>query len=445
MNFKILPCSKRWNFPSVDLSTRMVRTCVRAYGPSVSREEVKNMGKNIFLNHPYMQKGRELMLKGEYQSDCRGCYKFLENGFDGFRTPYPQTLTELSQSYGETVQEFESNIKKTEYDPKYLISQSARELEVSFGNICDLMCVYCSSNYSSLIEAEDKKYNESNLQFERHTIESNDDFLNAFWQWIEEDAIKEIRIIHLIGGETLYNNYFYIFMKRLNEIYQRGGYNHEIMINVFTNLNNKSSVSKFIETVQAIHPNFRINLMFSNESVGVKAEFIRSGLSWERVLTNVKAVASVERINLGFAPSFNSLSISSATDFLMFIKGMQKRPDQHFFCGDNYISTPNGYSPFVLTREFLPYIDETLYYISKFGSQFLINESVEKLSTLFESFKGGILNNSVNPLPQIEKDRQDFYYRVNLLKTRRNADFDSAFPEYRRFYDYCGSIKKENA
>ncbi len=388
-----------------------------------------------------MKKGRELMLKGEYQSDCKGCYKFLESGDDGFRTPYPKTLTELSSSYGETVEGFETNIQKSDFDPKYLTSITARELEVSFGNICDLMCIYCNSNYSSLIEAEDLKYNQVDIEYiGRSPIESNEDFLNVFWKWLEEDSIKDLDIIHLIGGETLYNNYFYEFMRRLNEIYLRGGYKHHITINVFTNLNNKTSVNKFIATVQSIHPNFKFNLMFSNESTGLKAEYIRSGLSWERVQENVKAVAKVERIKLGFAPSFNSLSMTSATDFLMFVKSLQRSPDQRFMVGNNYISTPPGLSPFILTPEFVPYISETLYFISKFGSQFLANESIEKISLLFESFKSGILNNATNPLPQVERDRHDFSKRVNLLKVRRNADFDSVFPEYRKFYEYCESL-----
>ncbi len=392
-----------------------------------------------------MQKGRELMLKGEYQDDCKGCYKFLENGDDGFRTPYPTTLSELSKSYGETVQDFEAHITTPDFEQKYLISPQARELEVGFGNICDLMCVYCDSNYSSLIEAEDRKYNQTNLQFARSSIESNDDFLNAFWKWLEEDAIKDIHIMHLIGGETLYNNYFYVFMKRLNEIYLRGGYSHAITLNVFTNLNNKSSVSKFIETVQSIHPNFHFNLMFSNESVGPKAEVIRNGLNWERVQSNVKAVASVDRIKLGFSPSFNSLSITSATDFLMFIRSLKKSADQKFLCGNNYISTPLGYNPFILTPDFIPYIGETLYFLSKFGTQFLANESVEKLTILFESFKSGILNNQENPTPQLNRDRIDFHRRINLLKTRRSVDFDLIFPEYRKFYELCETLSTEKA
>ncbi len=385
------------------------------------------------------------MLKAEYQSDCQSCYKFLESGDDGFRTPHPKTLLQLSESYGETVSDFESHIQKPDFDPKYLVSKTAKELEVSFGNICDLMCVYCSGNYSSLIEAEDKKYNQADIPFDRHPIEANDDFLKAFWQWLEEDSIQDLEIIHLIGGETLYNNYFYDFMKRLNEIYLRGGYSHHITINVFSNLNNKVSVRKFIETLETIHPHFKFNLMFSNESVGSKAEYIRSGLSWERVQSNVKAIADVERIKLGFAPSFNSLSMTSATDFLMFVKSLQKKSNQRFLVGNNYISTPRCLSPFILSPEFTPYISETLYFISKVGPQFLANESVEKLSALFESLKSGIQNNATNPSVHLDRDRQDFFRRINSLKTRRNADFDSAFPEYRKFYEFCGSLSTENA
>lgn len=275
---KILPCAKRWNFPAVDLSTRMVRTCCRAYGPVATREDVRKHGKNIFLNHPYMQKGRELMLKGEYQFDCRTCYETP----DGFQTSYPETLRQLAGPYGETESELAENFSRRPYDPRYLESLSARELEVNFGNACDLMCVYCSSTYSSLIEAEDRKFQEPPSPFTQSAIEKNEDFLQAFWQWLEEDALKSIASIHLIGGETLFNEYLHTFLSRLDDSYKRADLCHTIFINIFSNLNNTASVKKFADSVLKLHPNFRLKLLFSNEALGRRAEFIRHGTDWNR-------------------------------------------------------------------------------------------------------------------------------------------------------------------
>ncbi len=399
------------------------------------------MGKNVFLNHPYMQKGREQMLKGEYQNDCRGCYQFLENGHDGFRTPYQQTLVELADSYGQSTEEFETNIKST-FDSKYLKSISAKELEISFGNICDLMCVYCSSNYSSLIEAEDRKWNENNLQFQRHSIEENDDFISAFYQWLEEDSLGKLKIIHVIGGETLFNSYFYVFMKKLDEIYRRSNFQHEIVMNVFSNLNHKSSVKKFISATRDMHPNFNFNLMFSNESTGKKAEMIRYGMSWKQVEENVQDILKTPRINLGFAPSFNALSITSSLEFFWFIKNLHKQSNSKFFCGDNYISFPNGFSPFVLTADFIPYIDETLKFLKTTGNTFLVDESVSRLIILFESFKNSIFNYKIAESKKVIEDRKDFFNQINKLILRRNIDFAGTFPEYVKFYNDCDDSQK---
>lgn len=432
---KILPCAKRWNFPAVDLSTRMVRTCCRAYGPVATREDVRALGKNVFLNHPYMQKGRELMLKGEYQFDCRTCYETS----DGFQTPYPETLRLLAPSFGESETELDANFKKIPYDPKYLTSRTATELEVSFGNACDLMCVYCSSSYSSLIEAEDRKFMEPPSQFTQSPIAKNDDLLAAFWQWMDEDALKQLRSIHLIGGETLFNDYLHVFLNRLDECYRKNALAHEVHINIFSNLNNSASVGRFADTIIRIHPNLRINLLFSNEAIGARAEFIRHGMNWDRTLGNLEKILSVNRINLGFAPSFNSLSVSSAPEFLKFIYGLHLSSGKKFYCGDNYIPYPYGYSPFILTGEFISYVEESLSFLTTKGPAFLEASSVEKLTGFFTTLHKKLLSNE-DADEELRKKRADFARKIRTLRERRNVDFAGTFPELAPFHSLCEKL-----
>ena len=435
---KIVPCAKRWNFPCVDLSTRMIRTCCRAYGPIATREDVRNLGKNVFLNHPYMKKGRELMLKGEYQFDCRTCYETSGDG-DGFQTSYTDTVKQLAPTYRESEAELDINLRKTPYDAKYLTSHSAIELEVSFGNACDLMCVYCSSAYSSQIEAEDKRFNEPPSQFVQTAIEKNEDLLEAFWQWIDEDALKDIGNIHLIGGETLFNDYLYTFLDKLDACYRKNNLTHVIFINVFSNLNNTSAVKRFSDTILRIHPNFRVKLLFSNESTGKRAEFIRHGMNWERTLGNVKRVLEVGRIDLGFAPSFNSLSMSTAREFLGLVYELHQLSGKKFYCGDNYIPFPYSFNPFILTKEFLPYAEEAIKFLDEKGNEFLLEESIVRLRKFFETFRRMVLSNSDTNVA-LKQKRIDFARKIRSLQERRNVDFAEAFPEYEEFCSLCEGL-----
>lgn len=417
----------------------MVRTCSRATGPYVSKEELKIFGKDVFLNHPYMQKGRIQMLKGEFQADCQGCYKPLSEGHHGFRVPYPETLVQLSSSYGETPEDLDANFRKSPIVHKYLTSHEARELEVSLGNTCDLMCVYCNSSFSSLIEKEDRQYGEPE-PIKQNPIEENADLVSAFWDWLETDAIKSLVNIHLIGGETLFHPYVHTFFEKLDSAYRKNNPGQLLNINVFTNLNNSTSVKKFLATIKPLHPKLRVKVLFSCEAVGPRAEYIRYGLDWNRAVGNVRQVLTDERTELGFSPTFNLLSLSTAPAFLRFMKDLGKESGRKFFCADNYVAHPSGLSPFILTTDFLPLIEEALTIIREEGNSFLIPESQNSLMTFFTMVRNITLANNRSPGEDIVKQRKGFVQKIHTLKLRRNLNFAATFPEYAEFYKLCESL-----
>lgn len=433
-DFKILPCAKRWNYPSIDLTSRMVRTCVRGFGPVIDKEEVAKYGTEIFLNHPYMKKGRDLMMKGEFQWDCRGCYEYAKTGAEGFRTPYHETLKLLSGTYGESPDELQKNLKVC--DPKYLTSHAVKELEVGLGNLCDMKCVYCTSDWSSMIEAEENQFGQSQAIYHRRPIEENKDFVDAFWKWLEESAVETVEHIHLIGGETLFNSYFYIFMEKLDQIYRRRNLSHKIIVNIFTNLNNENSVQKLLRLLKETHPQISLNLNFSNESVGARAEFIRNGLGWDRAVKNMDKLFDEGKKVLSFSPSFNNLSISSAADFFRFIRDYSRKAGQPVYVGDNYISHPHWLSPNILTEDFIRYFDEARELLNREGKDFLTPESRSNLMNLFQSFETGVRNNAQSLEPLLYS-RKLFYSSIINLQKRRGLQFTQTFPEYRDFLLKC--------
>lgn len=436
-DFKILPCAKRWNYPSVDLTARIVRTCVRGFGPVVGKEDVAKYGTDIFLNHPYMKSGRDLMLKGKFQWDCRGCYEFAKTGDLGFRTSFDETLDLLAPDYGDSPDELRRHFSCGDPDPKYLISHSVKELEVGLGNLCDMKCIYCTSDWSSMIEAEERESGGPRNVYHRTSIEENADFVDAFWMWMEETALKSLETIHLIGGETLFNKYFYVFMEKLDALYRSMNLSHPIRVNVFTNLNNEGSVQKLLQLLKVNHPGIILNLNFSNESLGDRTEFIRNGLSWERAKKNIDTLYADGKVVLSFAPSFNNLSLSSALEYLKFIRDYSRRVGQPVFVGDNNISHPGWLSANILTEEFIPYCEEVRSFLKDEGKDFLTPDSRENLIKLFRSFEEGIRQNNSLMDDALRTERKLFYRRITDLQKRRNLEFTRTFPEYRHFLLKC--------
>lgn len=434
-------CSKRWNFPSINLSTRMVRTCCRAYGPVVSKDDLKKMGTSVFLNHPYMQEGRRLMLEGMYQEDCKGCYFADDSGANGFRTPFNESVKDLSTAYKTSSQDFLENIVKKDTE-QYLKTSSAKELEVNLGNLCDLMCIYCDGNYSSRIEAEEKKHNLHTTDDRiNSSIDENSDLVKNFWQWLEEEGIHDLHCIHLLGGEPLFNSYIYTFFEKLNDIYVRQKITQRISINIFSNLNNETSIKKFLQAVFSLNKNIEIVIYFSNEAYGKRSEIIRYGLNWDRAVQNINSIIDCKKVRLAFAPTFNLLSLSSTLDYFKFIQTLRGKVEYDFCIGDNIVSSPEWQSPFILTPFYTDYVSQVLDFLINEGPKFIESNPLSRLIDAFKSLELFLKNDVHNNSEDIQKKRVDFLINIKRLEEKRNINILETFPEYDSFFKVCQSVQ----
>lgn len=151
-------------------------------------------------------------------------------------------------------------------------------------------------------------------------------------------------------------------------------------------------------------------------------------------------VLEIERIELGFAPSFNSLSVSSIPEYLKFLHELHRGSGKKFYCGDNYIPFPHGYSPFILTNDFVPYVDEGLAFLKTKGADFLLEESILRLDSFLSTLRQKLLSND-DEAEGLRLKRLDFLRKMKTLIERRNVDFTGTFPEYENFCGLCEDLE----
>jgi hypothetical protein len=171
-----------------------------------------------------------------------------------------------------------------EQDPK-AIKVTPQLVEVYFNNLCNLNCIYCSAEYSTLWEAEDKKFglrHPSEWEEIEKTRKQYPEMLKQHWKWMEENIIhvKEYRVL---GGEPF-------FQPELEE-------NIDFFFNnpcpdtkflIFSNLKVKNQrmrklLDKIVELQKIKHiADFQIVCSF--DCWGPEIEYIRTGLNlkqWE--------------------------------------------------------------------------------------------------------------------------------------------------------------------
>jgi len=186
--------------------------------------------------------------------------------------------------------------KEIKENPKSLIT-SPTILEVHFNNLCNQSCVYCNSKYSSLWEAEDRKY-KTNSKLLKEMEDNKKNYplmLEAHWQWLKEN-LQSLRTYNILGGEPLYQ-------KEFEENIDFFIVNSAPLLNIgiFSNLKiEKNKFIKILDKMQKLLEEKKlatITFFCSIDCWGPQAEYIRHGMKlnqWEEnfnlILNNYSSI-----------------------------------------------------------------------------------------------------------------------------------------------------------
>lgn len=247
-----------------------VRTC------SVGGTRLGNINKTSIhdiLAGDKLTNIRKNMLDNKADKNCTWCvHRTIEdNNFSYLRDHYNSRLIDEDIDYLDT----------NNFDLRFI--------DLHWSNICNLRCVMCWPQQSSLIAKDQKVITASVDKKNIHTI----------IDMIKQNQ-KNLKEIYLSGGEPFYIPYNTLLLDQLE--------NTNIPLRINTNMHWKKN-NKLFKILTKKFKN--VQLTMSVDALGDKFDYIRNGANWNRFISNLQYV----RDNTDFEIRINSIfSVMNAID-----------------------------------------------------------------------------------------------------------------------------------
>jgi MoaA/NifB/PqqE/SkfB family radical SAM enzyme len=263
-------------------------------------------------NSKYMKEMRLKMIKGEKHSNCQRCYLQEDLGHSSMRDT--KGMADL--------------IKNTNPDGSY--DTAPWQLELHFGNLCNLACKMCSQNYSTAIGKELIKMGHQDPDFlkwvkkESGTVNNWTGQLDMVYDWFKNEKIKKevfehvsknVTRLNVIGGEpTIIKEFFEL----LDYCYQDKtlGDKQVLIHSNMTNTNPK--LTDWLGEMESW------SIVASIDGVGDRNRYIRYPSDWDTIVKNINFYNEIRKThkngNVVFGPAIQLLNIDQLVDMCMFFR-----------------------------------------------------------------------------------------------------------------------------
>jgi hypothetical protein len=450
-------CRFAWDYPVANISRNELRNCCRTSTSLVTPEDIARHGIKLFSEFEPLVEVKQALLRGERHEKCSSCWRVEEKGTKSARSGIPFFIELLRDIEWFGTRDFKEIMRRLDNLNEVEISQLSRYLdrprmvEVSLSNTCDLKCVYCTHHYSSQWAAERLKYKDIPIhELAREMPKRNPEFLSLFWNYFDKVAFKTAEIVNFIGGEPLIIDEFYEYTDRILTKYEDPA-NQDLLpetihIGIVTNLNTPPKFFKRLvdEVIPRIlfNPRLRLDFNVSMESIGARAEYIRTGTDWSVLDNNIRTMLRTlnsypkdchSRIHFGFQVALNSLCISELPKFYQYVIDRQSEVDITLRLRPNQVVYPIWLSPHVLPVEYADYVQQSM-------DLLLANASREDDLHRFDKWARYVefLETVKKGIENPEKDngaRHMFLREVKKLQDRRGIVFETTFPDMVPFYE----------
>lgn len=433
-------CLAKWTQVTIHLQNGHTHSCHHPKTHQVPLEELKD-NPSALHNTEYKKKMRKMMQEGERPPECAYCWRVEDSETEQFS----DRIIKSAQDWSTT--RFDEIIKN---DYSHNIAPSY--VEVSFGNACNVGCLYCFPHISSTIYNDYVK-NGHYPTIHPPTLEtlkrngtdpikpgSPNPYVEAFWKWFP--TIKDnLHVFRITGGEPLINpNTFRV----LDDVIQNPMPNAQVAINSNLCIPEKNFLNfleKLDQIQQGVHVK-RFEVYTSVDTYGTHAEYIRQGMDYKVMMDRTDFL--LERypdLQVHIMCTFNALSVIRFKDLLkdvLELKHKHCRENRHRFSIDiSYLYHPTHFSLKILPKEYKSYLEESLQFIQdnladneKTGFNYA---ELNKMKRLLDWFVG--LNNEEDEFYHMF--RHDFYLVIKEVDRRKNIDFKKLCPEYSDLLDQC--------
>jgi hypothetical protein len=491
-------CLAKWQQVSLHLPQGLTQSC---YHPPTHKIPVELLEKQPSALHNTPQKitERKMMLEGKRPEGCAYCWRVEDAQSDDPKGHLSDRHYRSSEWWNApTFDEVTGNPWDYDVTPRYV--------EVNFNQACNFKCMYCSPHLSTSWEEEIRKYGGFVLDNYVHNdlpsleqkglmpirvAQKENPYVEAFWKWWPT-IYRKLRVFRMTGGEPLMDKNTFKVLDYVNK-----NPHGQLELSITSNMcpPDQKLFDKFLEKVKAIEElrtyedkeNFNefsgnhwyvdkgfkhFWLFVSLDGAGKQAEYMRTGLEYDRMLNNIRTFLRETRYTtVSFINTFNLLSIPSLHKFLEMILELRRefggRMQTEFTISPEQteIEKEHGIVHKVYTQKKFQRVFFDIP-ILRFPPWFSVSNVTEKeiqeverclkfmednvqgddyLET-FEGFKPyeilkvkrdlAVMKES---LPQSQKsiNKKNFYLFIKEFDKRRGTNFLLTFPEYKNYWKEC--------
>ena len=301
-------CSAKWLMATMHFGMGENHSC---YHPPIHRWNIEDVKRTPSMLHNTTHKvdQRRMMMNGEKPKECYYCFDM--------EAINPDVISDRKRFTNEPYAiERREEILKAPFKP---INPSY--LELSFSNVCNFGCSYCSPGQSSKWENEVRKYGSYPVedptvhQDKMHDMIPEDDnpYIDAFWKWLP-DAYKDLRYLRITGGEPLATRNF---MKLLDFVSENHNPNLTLVVNTNLCVPDKNLNMFFEKATTLLNAKTikGLEVYTSMDTWGPQAEYIRDGLDIERWEATVRKVSTTFHVPIRVMVTFGLMSIFNFQTF----------------------------------------------------------------------------------------------------------------------------------
>jgi len=335
------------------------------------------------------------MLRGERSTICQRCNSEDDLKINSHREwasyKYEKVIS-LDKCQKLTAED--GSIKPAEFD--------VNQIDLRFGNMCNLKCRSCSPSESSqwyddwkLIGKEPRDHS-----FVWHSDESIQKIL---------DDISNVKMVHISGGEPLYVKQHITFLEKLIET-GRASKIH---------LDYNSNLTKLPPRVLSLWKNFgKVHVGVSIDGVGRVNDYIRYPSDWSTVIKNFDTLSEQENVKCWFTSTIMIYNVYYLPELIDWV--LEKVPHSNMF---NSINLHLLRSPSHLNIQSLP-VPVKYKIATKLNSWANSHTSYHKntISTLIDGYIEFMLERDIDRFRR-------FVEVTKILDKSRNQDFKSQLPE----------------
>jgi len=427
-------CTAKWLQTTLYLQNGYNHSCHHPSPHKIPIEEVLSNPAALH-NSQYKKSQRELMLAGSRPSECDYCWKIEDLDIEYFSDRHYKTSDYWAW---DRFNEIASNSPLENVFPSYL--------EVSFSNVCNLKCSYCSPEISSKWLEEIKQYgpypiSESNNDISwyksvgRYPYAHNEEnpYVNAFWKWFPE-ALTHLRVFRITGGEPLLSKDTWKVFE-----YIKNNPQSELEIAVNTNLSvDEKIVDRFINEINELSKYVKkIDVYTSLESIEQQAEYSRFGLDYKNWNKNIRLILDRTKSTVAVMTTVNILSMPTFNEFIDLIMNLRAEynsglENNRIPVNINYLRWPRHLSAKLLPQEMREnysnkiqnHCESWLKYYKKDQYARLYLEEWDQVKRFCDYLTQD---------EDTKSAREDFVRYINEYDKRRGTNFVNTFPEYANF------------